>query len=82
MPRRPPPASPKDRCRAAYQGAKKADPKVAAWCDRIWSETLLAADSKKPEKTRAEMYRRTEVLFNILNDRTGWLDGRMWVRRA
>jgi hypothetical protein len=43
MPRRPPPASPKDRCRAAYQGARQADAKMAATYDRWWSRDAPGA---------------------------------------
>jgi hypothetical protein len=76
MPRRPPPASPKDRCHATYKGAREADTKMAATYDRWWSETLVAIDGK-PEGTRTEMLRRTAILFEILVDRRTWLAGRM-----
>jgi hypothetical protein len=76
MPPVPPLAQAKRRARAAYECARRGDAKTAALYDHLWSETLLALDGK-PADMRAEMLRRTAILFEILVDRRGWLAGKM-----
>jgi hypothetical protein len=63
-----------------YLAARKADDKMAATCDRWWSETLMALDGQ-PAGKRAEMLKRMSIIFEILVDRRGWLAGRMQIDR-
>ncbi len=61
----------KRTARLAYDRARKAGGLAPVVIDKLWSETLLAAEGR-PAVTAAEMYRRSEHLFVLLHDRAAW----------
>ena len=64
-------ADTKAQCRAAYARAKHAGGFAAAVADKVWADTLLAAEGQRPGK-KAEMYARTASLFILLAERETW----------
>jgi hypothetical protein len=64
-------AQAKALCRRAYGRARAAGGLATAIADRVWSDTLMAAENQRPG-TRAEMYARTRMLFELIRDRASW----------
>jgi hypothetical protein len=73
VPRSPiPHGRPRPRGAHKFWRIARGDPKLAALCDRAWSETLLAVE-QTADPARAElMFARTQLLFEFLLDRRGW----------
>ncbi len=61
----------KAECRYAYDAAKRRAGLSGVLLDRRWSDTLTAVEGQRPG-TRAEMYDRTRLLFELLADRATW----------
>jgi len=64
-------AGAKAQCRAAYVRAKHAGGLAMALADKLWADTLLAAERQTPG-TKAEMYSRTTSLLTLLAEREAW----------
>ncbi len=57
--------------RRAYGRAQGSGGLAPVVIDRLWADTLTAVDGQ-PAATAAEMLRRTEHLFVLLEDRAHW----------
>jgi hypothetical protein len=56
---------------AAYRRARASGALAPVLIDRLWADTLMLAEGKPPE-TAAEMLRRTQHVFVLLEDRATW----------